>query len=273
MDLEEITQELAVLGLDEEQASVYVRLLDAGPAKVGNLTHFFEMSRSKLYRVLDQLSEQGIVSKSLEQPTVYEAVPPAKAFNLARSTLTRRIDRLEVVRGRVVDHLETLRTADEGRPEHHWKKLEGTARIYEALHEMAEDAEASLYKVSNHKLAMSTFLPVVEEAWQIAFRRADEDDLDVRFLFDFEGGGASHIPDWVEPTSDVEMRQFTATETVHFALADGEDLLMWVRPAPLGTLGKRDDVAVRTNAPGSVFAHELLFENLWQNGEPVDPGH
>lgn len=272
MELESLAKDLQVAGLEPDQAEVYVRLLHTGPAAVGQLSQFFDCSRSTLYRLLDELAEQGYVTKSLERPTVFEPVEPDELFELSLDALERKRERVASVRDRRLKALESLvsQTAQEG-AEHTWRKIETTEKIYHALHDMAEQAEQSLWSVSNHQVTMSRFLPAVEEAWRLVYRRATEDGLDVRLLFDFDEEPYEQIPEWVEPVKTFQLRDFHAgDETIHFVLVDESDLLMWVRPAPLGTLGKRDDIAVRTNAPGSVFAHRMLFDRLWTENEPVE---
>lgn len=270
LDLDEIATALDALMMDEEEVQVYLRLLRTGPAKASSLDPFFEMSRSKLYRLLDGIVEQGYASKSLERPTLYQAVAPEEAFEVARSSLERDLDRLDAARSQHLEDLATLASQDGKPPEHHWTKIEGASRIYETLHRMVEDADTSFWAASNHEVSLSTYLPAVEEAWRLVFERAETEALDARILFDFQGDAVSALPEGVELPESVQTRRFTSPETVHFVLVDGEDLLMWVRPAPLGSMSERDDVAVRTNAPGSVFAHRLLFEQLWSEAEPVD---
>jgi len=136
---------------------------------------------------------------------------------------------------------------------------------------MIEDAEDSVYVVSNRAVTKATVVPAVEKAWQIALRRAREDGIDVRTLVDLGTDTEGRVPLEAPGAGDAQLRDVSAEETVHFVLADERHLMMRVRPAPLGTPGKRDDVAVWTDAPGSVLAHRLLFERLWPEGEPVKP--
>lgn len=270
MQASSIIEDLEAAGLAEDEASVYVRLLQVGPAKAGQLTQYFEMSRSTLYRLLNELVEEGYVSKGLERPTVYTAIDPEKLFDLGLDEIDRQRDRLTHVRERRLDKLQKIagETKREG-SETTWRKMEGTEQIYEALHSMSEGAEESIWSASNHEVTTARFLPTVEEAWRIVCRRAVDDGVDVRLLFDFQGDPYHHIPDWVRPAQTLDFRQIVADETVHFVLFDEQDLLMWARPAPVGTMGKEDDVAVKTNAQGSVVAHRMLFDELWDRGRPV----
>lgn len=271
IDLEPLTEDLKAAGLTKDQAKVYIRLLQSGPAKVGDLSQFFDCSRSTLYRLLDELSERGYVTKSLDRPTIYDPSDPEQIFELGMDNIDRARQRLLHVKDKRLEELDRLSAGGEERAvEHRWRKMEGTERIYECLHRMFEEAEASLWAASNHEVTTALYLPVVEEAWRLAYERAAKDGLDVRLLFDFQGEPYTRIPPSVDQEPEgFELRQFDAEETLHFVMTDRRDLLMWIRPSPLGNIGKKDDVAVHTNAPGSVFSHRLLFEKLWEEGAPI----
>lgn len=271
MRIDTLADELKAAGLAKDQARVYVRLLQTGPAKVAQLTQFFDRSRSSLYRLLDELVDGGYVTKSLGQPTVYEAVPPGQLFEISEAELQRSLQRLDRVRDRCQPDLKSIaRRSTESQTDHHWRKMEGTATIYRTYHEMAEKAHSSIWVVSNHETSFAGYMPVVEDAWRLAHRRA-KDGLDVRLLFDLGEDPSHNVPSMDDEPVAFDLRDFEAAKVVHYALVDEEELLTWVRPAPLGTLGKKDDVAVETNAPGIVFAHHMLFERLWAEGDPVDP--
>jgi len=270
MHSEALTEDLEAAGLDRHEATVYLRLLQKDRAQVGELSPHFDSSRSTLYRLLDNLAEEGYVSKSLEQPTVYSATEPERLFDLRFEAIDRERERLNHVRDRRLEELQTP-TNDEAREpsDAHWTKMEGTERIYETLHDMILEAEASVWSASNHEVSTAQFLPAVEEAWRVAVRRAESDGLDVRLLLDLDDDPGERVPDWIEPVRTLSIREIDADETIHFTMLDGCELLRWVRPTPVGTLGKKDDVAVKTNAPGSVVAHRMLFEQRWTRGEPV----
>lgn len=272
MQIETLAEELEAAGIEPDQGRVYVRLLQTGPAKVAKLKQFFDCSRSTLYRLLDELADEGYVTKSLDHPTVYEAVDPDELFEISEARLRRSKERLERVRERCEPDLRSIaRATAEAENEHHWRKIEGTAKIYRTYHEMAEDAETSIWVASNHETSFAGYMPVVEEAWQVSHRRAKQDEIDVRLLFDLGDDPGRNVPSMVEGGPTYHLRSLDVDQTVHFALVDEKGLLVWVRPAPLGPVGKKDDVAVETNAPGIVFAHRMLFERLWSESDPVDP--
>lgn len=267
---ESLAEDLKATGLSTDQASLYVRLLQTGPAKVGQLSQYFELSRSTLYRLLDELVEAGYVSKSLERPAIFTPTDPGQMFRLSLEAADRTRDRIAHVRDERLEALQELaRQKEDRKGGAHWQKIVGTDRIYKCVHEMAEAAEESICGASNHEVT-TALLPAVEEAWRIVCRRATVDCVDVRLLFDFEKYGQEDMPDWLSPTETLTFRQIDADKTIDFMVFDGEELLMWIQPAALGTLGKKDDIAVKTNTPGSVNAHRMLFDELWAKGKPVE---
>lgn len=273
MKVSSILSDLSVLSVSEEQAKLYFHLLQIGPTKASNLLPFMDVSRSKVYRLLDELAEAGFVSKSTDSPIVFSPLAPKEAFDLAQTRLHRRMDRLDTIRARQLDRLQNLRTGNgEAKGSFAWQRIEGMPSIYRFLQTKIEAAESSIEVVSNQASCFATDLPVVEEIWQASFQHAIEADLDYKLLLDFPGDPKDHVPSSVEISENVTFRSFTAQQTVHFVLLDRSKVLMWTQPAgnPTNGAGRgRDDVAVWTSAPGSVASHEMLFETLWAQGEPV----
>lgn len=266
MNVEEIAGELEALGLDEDEAQVYVRLLESGPAKVSQLSAYFEMSRSSLYRVLDALADSGFVTKSLDRPTVYTPEDPEEVFEIGSQDLRRQLDHLESVRSRVLGPLQEIAGSRTGEDDaHHWKRLEGTSRIYEVVHNRAQHAEESIEGVSNHKLCTKNWLPIVEKAWRVLAERA-RGGADVRLLLGFEDP-CDEMPDGVDPDL-FAVRRLQTTGTVHFLLFDRSEILLVVRPEDT-SVGRQEPVAVWTDAPGLLATHEALFRQRWPDSEAV----
>lgn len=271
MNLDEIASELEALGLNDDEATVYLRLLQTGPSKVSQLSAYFEMSRSTLYRVLDELAEKGFVAKSLDRPTVYTPEDPEAVFEIGSQELRRQLDHLESVRDRVLDPMEEIADLHGGGEEdpHHWKRLEGASRIYEVIHKRAQNADRSVEALSNHSLCTKSWLPIVEKAWRILAERA-RGDVDVRLLLGFEEP-YERVPDGVD-AGPLAVRRFDADDTVHFLLFDRSEIVLVLRPED-ASLGQKDEVAVWTDAPGIVATHKALFTQRWPEATEVEePG-
>lgn len=267
MNIEEIATELDVLNLEGDEARVYLRLLETGPTKVRTLSENFEMSRSTLYRVLDGLTEKGFVSKSLDRPTVYTAEDPETVFEIGSQDLRRQLEHLDRVQDRVIGSLRKLSEGNGSKPDsYHWKRLEGASRIYEVIHQCAQNAQETVDGMSNHQLCTETWMPVVEQAWQVLSERAGN-GLDVRLLLGFSKV-ANEIPEQIS-TGSMDIRAFDPDDVVHFLLFDQTELVLVVRPQPSAKADHEQVVAVWTDAPGIVATHRTLFRSLWPTGTQV----
>lgn len=265
MRLEEIIARLERVGLDEERAHVYVRLLQNGPSKVSQLKAFVETSRTKLYRVLDDLSERGIVTKSLERPTIYEAVDPEELFDAAvRSVEDQRAD-LEETRDELLGPLEQLADDSVEHELYRWQLLEGAARIYGTIQDLLQRAERSIHVATNHELSRAD-LPVVADMHRVLRRRANQ--VDARVLAS-PVETAFSVAAGPPPASPVQARKLAHDRVVHFVIVDGTELVTWSRLSDGWTSGP-EDVALWTEAPGLVAVHELLFDRLWREASPIE---
>lgn len=274
MKLSELVTNLQALGLDEDEALVYVRLVQAGPSKASQLSPYVDVSRSKLYRLLDGLSQRGFVTKSIEQPTIYTPEDPEEVFELVDQHLQRKRSRLASVRERCHDPLQRIRAEPPPDQPQHWERIEGTASVYQKVHDLAMEAERSFWDVSNHETTTAQRVPVVDEAWRVVTDQAQQKDLDVRLLFDLGDQPASIVPEATQRADHVKIRGFQADRTIHYLVVDEREALVWVRPTSLGSMQSREDVALWTNAPGIVYARMLLFERLWPEGDRLDlPGN
>ncbi len=259
--LPEIAEALQVVGLAQGEARTYLHLLRLGPSKVSRLAPYLDVSRSKVYQLLDDLAQKGFVSKTPERPTVYHPVAPDEAFEIGRETLTRRSQRLETVRSETLATLERLHRVDTDAEPTVWNKIETAPKIYEVIQRVVGRAERSVWVASNHEPTLSPGLPFVEEAWSVA-RKKLQKGTEVRALLGPNQAVFEHAPAWLlSETSRVRVLEIE--ETLHFLVADRREVVFWVEPEPARSIGAGENIAVQTDAESPVATHALLFERLW----------
>ncbi|MEM2130413.1 MAG: helix-turn-helix domain-containing protein [Candidatus Bathyarchaeia archaeon] len=76
------------IGLTDNQAKVYLALLDEGPSKVSEITKTTKVTRPNLYPILERLQLLGIIEKILTTPARYRAIPLKEAVELLMETRT-----------------------------------------------------------------------------------------------------------------------------------------------------------------------------------------
>lgn len=266
MEFRRLVSQFQELDVTEEQAEVYLRLLQSGPAKVSDLAAFFDMSRSKLYRLLDELCDIGFASKSLGRPIEYSPTSPESIFEAELEKSNQHQKRIQALHETLATSLENLRGEPVDNGDHHWKLLEGIPQIYETLKMALGQAEESVIVASNHDVTTQISLPFINTVWRLTCQRASE-GVDVKILLDITESQRSQLEEDYD-LAHVALRSMKFESTVHFSVIDGKEGMIWARPEPRGLISQRDDVAVWTDAPGILTTHTALFKRLWKENEP-----
>lgn len=264
-DLLEIAEALAAIGMTPEEGRLYLHLLQAGPSNVGQLAPYFDVSRAKLYRLLDDLSRKGFVSKTPERPTVYHPVFPTDAFEKGRQMLERRWEYLEAVREELLGPLQRMHRAVEGPEPTEWNKISGIEQIYEVVQQVIGEADSSFKVACNRERSVSPRLPAIREAWAVGEQKVD-DGLKASFIVGPSKAAFENLPMWVV-REDIQARVADIDQPIHFVLVDEEVIVFWVQGSP-----GQENVAVHTDAEAPVGSHALLFERLWDEAAPLSAG-
>lgn len=83
--MNEITNILKDIGFTDGESKVYLALLKLGESKVGPIIKSSNISRSKVYDILDKLISKGIVSKVEKNRVMfYQSLPPNTIINIIR---------------------------------------------------------------------------------------------------------------------------------------------------------------------------------------------
>lgn len=268
MDIDELVARLTTLGMTEDDARVYVTLLRTGPCRASTVHAASGFSRTKCYRLLDNLVEQGVVESTLQTPTIHEAHPPEEVFEKALRRLEDQRERIETLRTETVDTLDRMTQektpTEEG---YHWNVIQGRTSVYDRLQRLIVGAQQQVQVISNQPITLRS-APLVEQAWRTAAGRA-KDGVSFRFLLDLDQERGGVLERWIDPEA-MTVRRFTAEEEMHLALVDDAEILFWLAPSPSDQIEADDEVAILTDAPGLVGAGRLLFEWAWAASEQVD---
>lgn len=265
--LEGVADRLKDLGLDELEANVYLALLRNGPSNAGSIISLTEASRGTVYRVLSDLADRGIVTKTLSKPATYRAVEPATLFESSLEELERRREYLELLQERLQGPLETIASNEPPPAQPEWNVLEGRSSIYRRVRERCSEASSSIHIFSTHRISIEAW-PVVEKAWQAVIDRAKAGAA-VRVLSNRPEDLARQL-DTDPLAAGVDLEAVDLDAPLHFVIVDDTEIVYWMVPSPEDGIHRSDDVAVHTDAPGLLDGSRLLFERFWeQTGAPV----
>lgn len=98
------TVKLEQLGLTNQQAKIYLKLLELGPSSVGLLIKNLDIARISCYDTLNRLMSKGLVSYVQERGNrKYGAVDPDKLIDIAKEQEQKSKKNLEVTESLVKD--------------------------------------------------------------------------------------------------------------------------------------------------------------------------
>jgi sugar-specific transcriptional regulator TrmB len=95
---EDEAQTLRELGLTLLQAKVYLALVSLGNTTAGKTAKLSKVARQEVYRIINELSEAGLVSRIVATPTMFKPLPLSEGLSLL---LERRIKKTSELQAKV----------------------------------------------------------------------------------------------------------------------------------------------------------------------------
>jgi len=126
-----IQKQLGIVGLLENEISVYIALLELGKGTVSEISRKASINRTTGYDILDRLVAKKLVSISGREPKhEYVAESPDQIENLISSELEKRQQELDLAR-QIIPELKSMHNVA-GRPQiRFYEGKEGLQRVYE----------------------------------------------------------------------------------------------------------------------------------------------
>lgn len=132
-------------GLKEEEAEIYLTLLNYGPSSAKEISYITEIERTNVYQILNKLIEKGFVVQLPIKPKRFKAFPPSK---MAEKLIKREEERIKKIRKTFSDLSKVIGTSSTERDmldnQEIWE-LRGRKNIYEKMDEMVSDPPDLVY--------------------------------------------------------------------------------------------------------------------------------
>lgn len=262
VDRNQLREQLTELPLEQDEATVYISLLETGTAKARAVAEEAEIHRTTAYRILKELADRGLVEVSVGRPMEFTAVPPRRLFEEIRSEKTRELERVDEVEEDVAGALEQIRSEDDetGSDEARWRMIKGRECIVSQAVDVLEEADQELRYLATDPLRTQE-RENVETDWEsVLAKKAPE--IDVRVLINPEPV-QDEVLETFRSVKGLELRFTDSEARAQCALIDGE-VFVWV---VVGT-EPSEDVALWSDAQDLYTSQRLLFDGLWAGAEP-----
>ena len=249
--------------MPEKGGRVYLAACRAGPQTASELARLSAVSRVEAYRLIKQLSADGLLHSTGGRPMRFAAVPPDELLDRWIRHASERVRRLEQDRGKILTDWEDVRTEfDDGDPRK-FAVLEGRETIHRFLVKRLGTAE--------HKIlltASGSSLPrVIDAGTDRALREAKERGVKVRIVtevFPQNLVDAKHLAAFAElrhSAGPVMNRSVVIDRTGALAYVSGEE--------GFGRSGE-EQVALWSSAPMFVQLARDYHRRLWAPAEKAD---
>jgi len=110
--LETTATDLADFGLTKNQAKIYISVIGLGVASASEIATLSKIRREEVYRLVPELEKQGIITRRLEGPRKFSAIPPETAIKILSQTKLRNmkehIEKLEQKQAEITSKLKMM---------------------------------------------------------------------------------------------------------------------------------------------------------------------
>lgn len=264
MRVQDIVERLTVLGLDAQEASVYVHLSVVGASKAGDVAQALGLQRTETYRTLDGLVQRGFVRATDERPSRFEAAPPEALFRAILSAEAARLESTRRAEAEIAPALRSLQPAATGvqAAKNTFKQLQGRGDAYDTLERMARGAQREFLWVDTHPSAAA--VAAARGTLDLLAKRARE-GLPVRVLL--RAGAESAAALRAAGLTPEAARELPGDGVVRLAIADGAEILAWLASDPAPGLAADRDTALWSDAEDFAATERALVLALWRARE------
>ena len=165
--MENLTQKLKILGLDDKDIAVYLAILTLGKSTITDISRKSAIKRTTIYSYLDNLLKFGLIFKTVDKKRIYYCPEnPDKIKSVLEKQKTEIDEKKEKI-NLVIPELENLYSSSFNRPrisfyeskeglrEIYWQMLDTHKKVYSIF---SPDNFFQIFSLTeNHKLMMTLY--------------------------------------------------------------------------------------------------------------------
>lgn len=252
--LKEVDQALSKFKLNKNEIRVYLYLARFGAHKAQSIAEALGVHRTEGYKILRRLESQGLVSKIMERPMKFVAVPLESVLNNLIEERRQKIHEMEQKKEQLLKIWATLPEPESVNHEKEtFQVLEGKKHISVRLAELLDNADSTFNMVvSDNNLIWLYNTPFLEDVED----KVDNDGLSTKLMTNYS------------PTSSYVMEQLDLGEG-DFSYMKGEEMPgFFINDAGemilLMANDKNNVYGMWTNYASMVQSYRILFDLLWK---------
>ncbi|MFB0504286.1 MAG: TrmB family transcriptional regulator, partial [Candidatus Bathyarchaeia archaeon] len=272
---EEIERVLSELGLSEKEAKVYLYIAKNGPQKAIEISRNLKMHKVEVYRFLKYLESKALVEPALERPTRFSALPFEQALDSLIAEKKKTARELEEKRDVILDQWKLLETDKMPVAPERFLVLSGRTNIFlKTSHLMKQTQREFLGISTNVAFMLDDQTEFVSQSLKEVMQESRNRQIHARIISQVDEENLNETKSFNQKIQRkhllVEIRHlnFGTSFIPRLALRDEEEVVIFLTPKRRLMLSK-DETGLWTNSKAVVAALKALFEELWQDSQPL----
>jgi sugar-specific transcriptional regulator TrmB len=256
-----LVEKLEAFGLSTKEAHLYVILLKYGPKTTGELAKLLHSYRVDIYRLVETLTEKGMIEESVEKPTKYAAVAVEAALTGAMMQHAYELRWMEENRDQVLElaqeYLSREALADDL---YTFKVIKGRSNTLAVMEQLVNTAEARIISISSSiGISILSTSGILEHCINAVKR-----GVRVSFVTEILPRNISSVREAL--AGGIEMRHYDNYAGMRYLVADTRESLTTIAFDALRHGKDASDTAFWTNSAEFAQYLEASFELLWNDG-------
>lgn len=252
--LKTIDSALTKFKLSKNEIRVYLYLARFGAHKAQSVAEALSVHRTEAYKILRRLEAQGLISRIMERPMRFVAVPFENVLNNLIEERRQRIHQMEKKKAELLKIWKSLPEPENvSSTKETFQILEGKRHISVRLAELLEGCQKVIHVVvSDNNLIWLFNTPFLEDLDELAQERG----IEVKLLTNFSPT-SSYVLDQVN-LGNGDFAYMKGHELPGFFISDNKKMILLMSSDQSNLYG------MWTNYSSMVKSYVILFKLLWK---------
>ena len=253
--LKSIDQALSKFKLSKNEVRVYLYLARFGAHKAQSVAEALGVHRTEAYKILRRLETQGLISRVMERPMKFVAVPFEKVLDNLIEERRQRIYKMEQQKAELLRIWKSLPEPENvQQTKETFQVLEGKRHISVRLSELLTGCKKNFDIVaSDNNLIWLYNTPFLDELSELVTKKG----VKLRLLTNYSPT-SSYVLDMID-LGEGDFAYLKKYEMPGYFLKDGEEMILLMANDQSNLYG------MWTNYITIVDSYKILFELLWKN--------
>lgn len=255
--LKDIDSALSKFKLSKNEIRVYLYLARFGAHKAQSIAEALGVHRTEAYKILRRLEAQGLISRVMERPMKFVAVP---FENVLDNLIEERRQRVFQMEQKKAELLKIWASLPEPENVTHKKEtfqvLEGKRHISVRLNELLEKTDGKFYAlISDMNLIWLFNTPFIDDLEEMS----QADKMEMKLMTNFSPT-SSYVLDQME-LGNSDFAYLKQYEMPGFFISDDNEMILLMADDQTNIFG------MWTNYSSIVKSYKILFELLWKQSK------